>query len=74
MGQKTHPTGFRIGIIEPWVSQWFGGKKKKYAENIAEVEDYIYNLPIGILSEDLKTKEEIVEEKLEVVHSIIAPR
>ena len=36
MGQKTHPTGFRIGIIEPWVSQWFGGKKKKYAENIAE--------------------------------------
>ena len=41
-----------------------------YAENIAEVEDYIYNLPIGILSEDLKTKEEIVEEKLEVVHSM----
>lgn len=36
MGQKTHPTGFRIGIIEPWVSQWFGGKKKKYAEFVAE--------------------------------------
>ena len=36
MGQKTHPTGFRIGIIEPWVSQWFGGKKKRYAEFVAE--------------------------------------
>ncbi len=36
MGQKTHPTGFRIGIIEPWVSQWFGGKKKKYADFVAE--------------------------------------
>ena len=36
MGQKTHPTGFRIGIIEPWVSQWFGGKKKRYADFIAE--------------------------------------
>ncbi len=35
MGQKTHPTGFRIGIIEPWVSTWFANKKK-YAEFIAE--------------------------------------
>ncbi len=35
MGQKTHPTGFRIGIIEPWVSQWIG-KKRKYAEFVAE--------------------------------------
>jgi len=34
LGQKTHPTGFRIGIIEPWVSQWFA--KKKYAEFVAE--------------------------------------
>ena len=35
MGQKTHPTGFRIGIIEPWVSTWFA-KRKTYAANIAE--------------------------------------
>ncbi len=35
MGQKTHPTGFRIGIIEPWVSTWFA-KRKSYALNIAE--------------------------------------
>ena len=35
MGQKTHPTGFRIGIIEPWVSTWFA-KRKQYAANIAQ--------------------------------------
>ena len=35
MGQKTHPTGFRIGIIEPWVSTWFA-KRKQYPANIAE--------------------------------------
>ena len=26
MGQKTHPTGFRLGINRPWSSNWFGGK------------------------------------------------
>ncbi len=35
MGQKTHPTGFRVGIIEPWVSTWFANKKQ-YAQNIAQ--------------------------------------
>lgn len=35
MGQKTHPTGFRVGIIENWSSSWFG-KKREYAEFIAE--------------------------------------
>jgi small subunit ribosomal protein S3 len=23
MGQKTHPIGFRLGIVKPWVSRWF---------------------------------------------------
>jgi small subunit ribosomal protein S3 len=27
MGQKIHPTGFRIATIEPWRSRWYGGKK-----------------------------------------------
>ena len=35
MGQKTHPTGFRIGIIQPWFSTWFA-KKNEYSANIAE--------------------------------------
>ena len=35
MGQKTHPTGFRVGIIEPWVSTWYA-KKGQYALNVAQ--------------------------------------
>ena len=35
MGQKTHPTGFRVGIIRPWVSKWYA-KVKDYAEFVAE--------------------------------------
>ena len=23
MGQKTHPVGFRLGIIKPWNSRWY---------------------------------------------------
>ena len=35
MGQKTHPTGFRVGIIKPWVSTWFA-KFSDYATFVAE--------------------------------------
>jgi small subunit ribosomal protein S3 len=35
MGQKTHPTGFRVGIIKPWVSTWYA-KFKDYAVFVAE--------------------------------------
>lgn len=26
MGQKTQPTGFRVGIIKPWLSKWYAAK------------------------------------------------
>jgi small subunit ribosomal protein S3 len=26
MGQKTHPIGFRLGIVQPWRSRWFAAK------------------------------------------------
>jgi len=26
MGQKTHPVGFRLGIVKPWVSRYYAGK------------------------------------------------
>lgn len=35
MGQKTHPTGFRVGVIRPWSSTWFA-KIKDYAGFVAE--------------------------------------
>lgn len=34
MGQKTHPKGFRVGIIQPWESTWFA--KKDYPEFVSE--------------------------------------
>ncbi len=36
MGQKTHPVGFRLGIIRGWDSNWYGGKN--YAEKLIEDE------------------------------------
>jgi small subunit ribosomal protein S3 len=26
MGQKTHPIGFRLGVIKPWTSRWYAGR------------------------------------------------
>ena len=26
MGQKTHPIGFRLGVVKDWSSRWFAGK------------------------------------------------
>ena len=37
MGQKVHPTGFRIGITEDWRSRWFA-PKSAFAEFL--IEDY----------------------------------
>ena len=34
MGQKIHPIGLRIGIIKPWLSNWFA--TKEYAVLLAE--------------------------------------
>lgn len=35
MGQKTHPTGFRVGIIKPWSSTWYA-KFSEYGEFVIE--------------------------------------
>ena len=34
MGQKVHPSGYRIAVIEPWRSRWYA--EKKYAELLHE--------------------------------------
>jgi len=26
VGQKTHPYGFRLGIVKPWRSRWYAGR------------------------------------------------
>ena len=35
MGQKVHPTGFRIAITEPWRSRWYANKRD-FARNLIE--------------------------------------
>jgi len=44
LGQKTHPIGFRVGIIRGWDSNWY--ESKSYAQKIKEDEklrSYIRN-------------------------------
>lgn len=36
MGQKVNPTGFRLGVIRGWDSNWFGGKD--FADKLVEDE------------------------------------
>src|SRR2546421_8632507 len=35
MGQKVRPTGFRVGIMTDWLSQWYAGKQD-FAELLVE--------------------------------------
>ncbi|MEZ0360995.1 MAG: 30S ribosomal protein S3 [Hydrogenobacter sp.] len=43
MGQKTHPIGFRIGVIKDWNSKWFAGKRDytKLLHEDLSIKDYI---------------------------------
>ena len=34
MGQKTHPIGFRVGVIKSWSSKWY--EKKSYEKWLHE--------------------------------------
>ena len=34
MGQKTHPRGLRLGILETWDSKWFNSRE--YAQWLSE--------------------------------------
>ena len=36
MGNKTHPIGFRLGIIKDWQAKWFAAKQREYRELVAE--------------------------------------
>lgn len=41
-----------------------------YIENVSSIDDYMYNMPIGIINADKRTKEEIIQEKCDVIHSL----
>ena len=54
MGQKTHPIGFRLGIIKDWQSKWFANKPSQYRallqEDIAIRQAILSRLPEAAVS------------------------
>ena len=36
MGQKTHPIGFRLGVIKDWKTRWFAQKPREYRTLVIE--------------------------------------
>src|SRR5579884_2982545 len=44
MGQKVHPGGMRVGVIHPWKSNWYTGKKEfpGYLLEDVRIRDHIY--------------------------------
>ena len=36
MGHKTHPIGFRLGVIKDWQSRWFAGRSGEYRAQVLE--------------------------------------
>src|SRR6187401_387265 len=52
MGQKTHPYGFRLGVIKTWTSKWY--EDKNYTKWLHEdvrikraVKEYLYNANVA---------------------------
>src|SRR5258706_13230273 len=52
MGQKTHPYGFRLGVIKTWTSKWY--EDKQYQNWLHQdirikraVKEYLYNANIA---------------------------
>ena len=43
MGQKVNPHGLRVGVISPWDTQWYAGKKEfsKYVKEDHEIRTFI---------------------------------
>ncbi|MGC4066246.1 MAG: 30S ribosomal protein S3 [Polyangiaceae bacterium] len=66
MGQKTHPYGFRLGVIKTWTSKWF--EDSNYAKWLHEdirikraVKEYLYNANIaGVEIERAANKAKVV--------------
>ena len=36
MGNKTHPIGFRLGVVKDWQTKWFAASQKDYRELVLE--------------------------------------
>ena len=66
MGQKTHPYGFRLGVIKTWTSKWY--ESGKYQQWLHEdlrikraVKDYLYNANVaGVEIERAANKAKVI--------------
>ncbi len=66
MGQKTHPYGFRLGVIKTWTSKWY--EDKQYTQWLHEdlrikraVKDFLYNANIaGVEVERAANKAKVI--------------
>jgi small subunit ribosomal protein S3 len=66
MGQKTHPYGFRLGVIKTWTSKWY--EDKRYVTWLHEdirikraVKDYLYNANVaGVEIERAASKVKVI--------------
>jgi small subunit ribosomal protein S3 len=66
MGQKTHPYGFRLGVIKTWTSKWY--EDSQYTKWLHEdirikraVKDYLYNANVaGVEIERAANKAKVV--------------
>lgn len=66
MGQKTHPYGFRLGVIKTWTSKWY--EASNYAKWLHEdirikraVKEYLYNANIsGVEVERAANKAKVI--------------
>ena len=36
MGNKTHPIGFRLGVIKDWQAKWFASRGRDYRDQVSE--------------------------------------
>ena len=46
MGNKTHPIGFRLGIVKDWQTKWFAQKPSDYRRLVIgdmAVREYVYS-------------------------------
>jgi small subunit ribosomal protein S3 len=66
MGQKTHPYGFRLGVIKTWTSKWY--EDKRYVQWLHEdirikraVKEYLYNANVaGVEVERAANKAKVI--------------
>ena len=66
MGQKTHPTGFRLGGVIDWQSQWYANNGKSYA-NLLNEDRYIRD----IITKNLVKMEQSGSDCMQRIQSVL---